>query len=198
MTFILADRLLFEPRAQISRIFTEGFYQWLRYFSSDKAKLARAFEHMFDLSKFHVAADGGKIAAIAALTDGKTAPIKLRAHHLRRHLGLLRGIITYLVLKNQLQEHKYPFEIADNVGSIEFVASAPEYRGKGAAFALISHIMSTALYNEFILEVADTNTPAVRLYEKLGFSEFHRVKEPHSKQSNVNFLVYMLKKIPRR
>jgi ribosomal protein S18 acetylase RimI-like enzyme len=194
MIFTTADKLSFDPREQISRIFTEGFYQWLQYFSKDKEKLTFAFEHMFDLSVFYIAVEGTRIAAITALTDGQNAPIKLRARQLRKHLGFVRGTITYFILKGQLQEHKYPFEVAANVGSIEFVATDPACRQKGAAFKLINHIMANNQYNEYILEVADTNTCAVRLYEKLGFCEFHRVKERNTKQSGINFLVYMKKR----
>lgn len=39
--------------------------------------------------------------------------------------------------------------------------------------------------------LADTNTTAVKLYEKLGFAEFQRVEMKYKKQSGVNYLVYM-------
>jgi ribosomal protein S18 acetylase RimI-like enzyme len=42
-----------------------------------------------------------------------------------------------------------------------------------------------------VLEVADTNLNAVNLYTKLGFKEFKRVEEKHSKASGINYLVYM-------
>lgn len=36
-----------------------------------------------------------------------------------------------------------------------------------------------------------TNMKAVKLYEKLGYSEFLRIRQKHSKQIGVNNLVYM-------
>lgn len=56
---------------------------------------------------------------------------------------------------------------------------------------MITEIMQRESYDRYILEVADTNTNAVNLYKKLGFKEFHRVKEKHPKQSGLNEYIYM-------
>jgi ribosomal protein S18 acetylase RimI-like enzyme len=191
MQFLRAGALSTDPRMQISAVFVEGFYQWLCYFSKDKEKLTRALAHMFDLSRFFVAIEGEAIAAITAYTDGKTPPIHLRGKELRRHLGILRGQIALVMLRENLQNHEYPFEVAAGTGSIEFVATAPNYRGKGIAADLIEHVMEECGCREYVLEVADTNEGALRLYERMGFYEFHREREPNSKHSGVNFLVYM-------
>jgi ribosomal protein S18 acetylase RimI-like enzyme len=191
MQYVPADRLDFEAREQISRVFTLGFYQWLKYFSKDTDRLARALAHMFELSRFWVAVEGGTIAATCACTDGTKSPIRLDKAELRRHLGLIRGSFAYQMLRENLQEHSYPFTLASQTGSIEFVATAPEFRGKGVAFALLEHVMQTCGYCEYVLEVADTNESALRLYERLGFKEFQRVPEKHPKQSGLNFYVYM-------
>lgn len=74
---------------------------------------------------------------------------------------------------------------------MEFVATAAEHRGKGVASAIIEHIVKVTPFSAYILEVADTNLAAVKLYEKLGFKEFMRTPEPHSKRSGINYLVYM-------
>jgi ribosomal protein S18 acetylase RimI-like enzyme len=191
MEYVKSDMLAFDARVQISRVFSDGFYQWLCYFGNDKAKLAIAFEHMFDLSEFYVAADGGKIAAIAACTDGVNSPVKLDKTELRHHLGFVRGTMAFKILKAHLQEHKYPFELTRETGSIEFVATAADFRGKGVAGGLLEHIMAVTEYSEYVLEVADTNENAVRLYERLGFKEFMRVPEKNPKRSKLNFYVYM-------
>jgi ribosomal protein S18 acetylase RimI-like enzyme len=191
MKYLPADQLGFDAREHVSRVFVIGFYQWLRYFSKDVEQLTRALAHMFDLSKFWVAADGETVAAITACTNGVKPPIRLSRPELRQHLGLLRGQLAYSMLKTHLQEHAYPFALTPQTGSIEFVATAPEYRGKGVAFALLGHVMQACGYAGYVLEVADTNEAAVRLYERLGFKEFQRVPEKHPKQSGLNFYVYM-------
>lgn len=178
-------------KPEVSVVFVDGFYQWLNYFSKNKHQLAKAFAHMFDLNAFFVAMDGSSVAGIAACTDGKKPPIRLDRRELQRALGLISGSFAYIVLKKHLENHPYPFEMEHRTGSVEFVATAPEYRGQGVASALIRHIMSVSPYDEYVLEVADTNTIAVRLYERLGFQEFLRVKAPNSKRNGVNDFVYM-------
>jgi ribosomal protein S18 acetylase RimI-like enzyme len=95
------------------------------------------------------------------------------------------------MLKKHLVEHTYPFTVTVQMGSIEFVATSPEHRGKGAARGLIDYIINNTYYSEYVLEVADNNTTAVKLYEKLGFAEFMRTPAP--KGSGVDYFVYMTK-----
>lgn len=191
MQIIRANELGGSARKSISDIFVAGFMQWLKYFSKDAEKLSRAFAHMFVLDAFYVATIDGNIAGIAACTDGKTPPVHIHASEFRRHLGLIKGSIAAAVLKKELENHAYPFPVEPGTGSVEFVATGTNHRGKGVASGIIRHILANAPYRNFILEVADTNVNAVRIYEKLGFTEFFRVAHKNSKQSGVNYLVYM-------
>lgn len=191
MEFLRADELSFDPRPQMGRIFAEGFYQWLKYFTKDKEKLSRAMAHIFILDHFYLAVEGDKIAAITACTDGKSPPVKLDKKILCQTLGFVAGRMAYMMLSKHLVNHPYPFEVMPQTGSIEFVATAPEFRGKGVAYGLIEHIMNAASYREYILEVASNNTSAIRLYEKLSFVEFKR--EPAPKQGGFEHFLYMRK-----
>lgn len=178
-------------RKKISDIFVGGFIQWLQYFSKDPEKLSRAFAHMFILDSFYIAVVDGEPAGIAACTDGRMPPIRLQSKELRRHLGLIMGTVAGKILKKELENHPYPFSVEPGWGSVEFVATDTKHRGKGVASAIIQHIVAETPYSAYVLEVADTNTPAVKLYEKLGFREFMRTPQKHSKQSGINHLVYM-------
>ena len=190
MEYLKADQVSFDPRPQMSRIFVEGFYDHgLKHFSKDKATLAKAMAHIFDLSRFYLAMADGQIAAMIGCTDKKPPPIKLNKTILVKELGLLRGQIAYRGLTKYIINHPYPFELSPQTGSIEFVATAPEHRGKGAAFGLLSHIMQTLPYTAYVLEVIDHNTPAIRLYQKLGFAEFKRTPAP--KRSGFKHYIYM-------
>lgn len=191
MQIIRANELGGSARKSISDIFVAGFMQWLKYFSKDAEKLSRAFAHMFVLDVFYVAIIDGDIAGIAACTNGKTPPVCIKAGEFRRHLAPIRGSIAAAVLKKELENHAYPFPVELGTGSVEFVATGPNHRGKGVASGIIRHILANEPYRNFILEVADTNVNAVRVYEKLGFTEFFRVAHEHSKQSGVNNLIYM-------
>lgn len=178
-------------KAEMSRIFVEGFYQWLQYFSKDKTKLANALAHMFNLDVFYLAEEGGRIAGFAACNDGSAPTVVLDKSEFTKYLGAVKGRIAYSILKKEFEEKQYPFEIAKDMGMVEFVATAPEYRGKGVATTIIRHIFDQTPRRQYVLEVADTNTTAVQLYERLGFREFQRVPQENSKRSGVNYLVYM-------
>ncbi len=186
-----ASELGNEVRGKISDIFVGGFYQWLKYFSKDMDKLSHAFAHMFLLENFYVAIIDGEPAGIAACSDGKTPSIRINTAEFCRHLGLFMGTIAGIMLRKELEHHPYPFPIEKSCGSVEFVATHKDYRGKGVASAIIQHIFSVTPYSSYVLEVADTNAPAVSLYQRLGFAEIMRVPQKHSKQSGINFLVYM-------
>ena len=59
-------------------------------------------------------------------------------------------------------------QIADE-GSIVEVAVHPDHRRKGIARALIESALSDDSLKEIFLEVRESNMPAIRLYESLGF-----------------------------
>ncbi|GGE58776.1 GNAT family N-acetyltransferase [Priestia taiwanensis] len=191
MKVIRASECNNEIKMKMSKIFVDGFFQWLTFFSKDKEKLTKAFCHMFNLDVFYVAVIDDEIAGIAACTDGRVPSVHLERKELRKHLGFFRGTIAYAVLKREFEEKSYPFEITSGMGMVEFVATSSTYRGKGVATAIMNHIFASTPYRTYALEVADTNTNAVKLYEKIGYMEFLRVKQKHSKRSGVNYLVYM-------
>jgi len=189
MKFLKANSCTFDPRPQMGKILAEGFYEHgLKSISKNKGKLADALAHAFCLDKFYLAVEGENILGFAACTNGK-APILLSKKDLIRGLGFIRGRIAFWALNKFMVNHHYPFEILDTMGVIEFVTTSPEHRGKGVAGKLIAYIMDDKQNDSYILEVADTNTSAIRVYEKLGFVEFIRIPAPKS----VDFknLVYM-------
>ncbi len=186
-----ASELGKDIRKEISDIFVAGFFQWLRYFSKDPEKLSRALAHMFCPEAFYAAVEDGEILGIAACTDGKTSSVQIQTKELRRHLGFVMGSFAGLQLKRELENRPYPFPLEPGTGSIEFVATDPKHLGQGVASAILRHIFSDTPYHAYVLEVADTNAPAVRLYEKLGFREFLRVPNKYSKQSGINAFIYM-------
>ncbi|MCL2373342.1 MAG: GNAT family N-acetyltransferase [Defluviitaleaceae bacterium] len=190
MTNIRANKVSFDIKPELSRVFVGGFYTWLRHFHKDKDKLVEAFQHIFDLQYFYVALDGGEVAAMVACTQGY-APIALQRREFTGVLGFLRGNIAYHMLKRHMVRNAYPFKLGRSTGSIEFVATAPEHRNKGIAHDLILYVMGQNPYDSYVLEVADTNAGAVHLYQKLGFREIKRVKAPNPKRSGVNNFLYM-------
>ncbi|TVX92380.1 GNAT family N-acetyltransferase [Paenibacillus agilis] len=190
-TVIRADQLEFDPRPQMSQIFADGFSQWLGYFSKDNQAIARAFAHMFVLNQFYVAVtDERKITAMAACTDGTASSVKLNSKELRKHLGLVKGTLAGVILKKEFEATKAVKTTTDapisTHGSIEFVGTAPECRGQGAASAIIRHMVENVPFDQFLIEeVADTNMPAMNLYQKLGFQEYKRKSIPQKKAEKI-------------
>ncbi|MBD2844067.1 GNAT family N-acetyltransferase [Paenibacillus sp. IB182496] len=170
---VRADRAGMEVRSQIAEIFADGFSQWLTYFSKDRDVIAKAFAHMFVLDQFYVALAGDRVAAFGACTDCRSFALALQRAPLRRHLGWFKGTMAAIVLKKEFQK---PFaDPPAETGSVEFIGTALSFRGQGAASAVIRHMLDHLPYRTYLIEeVADTNIPAIRLYEKLGFTEYKR------------------------
>lgn len=183
-TVIRADKLDLNVRVQISEIFAEGFTQWLVFFSKDKNIIAKAFAHMFVLDQFYVAVTDNKIAGMVACTDCRTLSVRLNKKELRKYLGFFKGSIAAIVLKKEFES---PLENpSPETGSIEFVGTASEFRGKGVASQIISHIIKDTSYQEYLIkEVADTNTAAMNLYKKLGFEEYNRIPVPQKRARKI-------------
>lgn len=184
-----ADKVDFDVREQISEISSEGFTQWLVFFSKDKKTIAKAFAHMFVLDQFYVAIANNKIAAITACTDGYTSSVKLNKKELREHLGFFKGTMAKLFLTKEFES---PLDNpSPETCSIEFVGTATAFQGQGAASQLLSHIIETTSFQEYVIkEVADTNVPAMRLYTKFGFKEYERkAAQKMAKKSGINYML---------
>lgn len=190
-----ASELGESARAKISEIFIDGFGKHFVYFSKDPRQLAAAFAHSFVLDLFYVALVNGEIAGITALTDGKMSSLQYRWRELARHLGWVRGTIAAYFLKRYFSSPAV--ETGAGIASVEFVATAPEFRGTGVASAIMSHLFALPHYDQYVLEVADVNTSALNLYHKLGYQEFKRIKADHTEQSGINELIYMKYHKPR-
>lgn len=100
----LASKYPDNANNKISKIFVDGFYEWLHYFSKDKTKLANAFSHMFNPGVFYIACLNGEIGGIAACNNGKIKSVHLEKKELKKHLSFVKGTIAYTVLKHEFEE----------------------------------------------------------------------------------------------
>ena len=87
MEVLCANTLSYDPRQQLSKIFTDGFYQWLKFFSKDKEKLSRTFSHMFNLDVFYVVLLDDKVVGMAAINNGQQPTLHLSKHEFQKNLG---------------------------------------------------------------------------------------------------------------
>jgi len=165
-------------RRQICHVFIEGFYWQLKMLEEDKPTLRAAFEHMFDLSKFYIAAEDSTVASVCCIRGGDEAAVALDAAILRKQMGFFTGSIAFWVLNKNIVKKVYPVEIPQNYGVIDMVSANPAYAGRGVTKALLTDAMKKSPYDGFILEVLGNNENAIKLYEKLGFATICRVKGP--------------------
>ena len=178
-------------RNEISSIFVDGFYEWIKFFSKNKDVLKKAFAHMFNLDAFYIAIIDERVAGFASISNDRVKNISLNRKQLQQHLGFFMGFFAYKVLRKEFEDKKYPFTITSDMQPIEFVATSSNYQRCGVASKIIQYIFENDSHTSFVLEVADTNSKAVALYKKLGFKEITRIKMKNSKQSGVDNLLYM-------
>lgn len=180
-------------RNEISSIFVNGFYEWIKFFSKDKDVLKKAFAHMFNLDAFYIAIIDEEVAGFASISNDRIKNISLNRKQLQKHLGFFMGFFAYKVFRKEFEDKKYPFTITSDMQPIEFVATSSNHQRCGVASKIIQYIFENDSHTSFVLEVANTNSKAVALYKKLGFKEITRIKMKNSKQSGVDNLLYMVK-----
>ena len=78
-----------------------------------------------------------------------------------------------------------------NTDSIEFIAVDKDCRGKNIAGGLLEYIAQNSSKNRFVLEVASSNTSAIRAYEKFGFVEFFTINLSSKEQKYAGFEKYI-------
>ena len=87
----------------------------------------------------------------------------------------------------------YTENVTDDLAYISVVATLPEARGRRLASALIERFIAIARergLRAVHLYTVRTNTSAMRMYQRLGFSEWVKVDEPRPEDVH---LIYRLK-----
>jgi len=177
-------------RRRITEVYVRAFAEDFVAFSRDTGKLADAFEHMLLLERFYVALVDGEPAGLASLTEGDQTLLAPRWREIRRHLGLVRGLLCYVVIRNWFMR---PSDGArPRLAEIGFVATEPAYQGRGVATALLRHLLALPGYREYVLhDIKDTNAPALHVYAKLGFTVYKRRKVRFARRAGFTELVSM-------
>lgn len=173
-------------RKRIADIIAVCFYDDLKPISKNTEKLARIFLNAIVLDNFYVLEIDGIIVAIAAASNNKSRTVYIGKKQLIKCFGIIKGLIVHYFTKKELST---PYNADDNSAWIEFVAVHPDYRGKGLSGKLISYIIENTRYTKFELDVKDTNAPAIKTYQRLGFIEID--KKPVSKYYGFNYKMIM-------
>ncbi|MCK6211647.1 GNAT family N-acetyltransferase [Georgenia sp. EYE_87] len=177
-------------RRRITEVYVRSFAEDFVAFSRDTGRLADAFEHMLLLDRFYVALVDGEPAGLASLTEGGQSLFAPRWREIRRHLGLARGLLAYVVIRGWFM--RASAGARPGLAEIGFVATEPAHQGRGVATALLRHLVALPGYREYVLEdIKDTNAPALGLYARLGFTVHKRRKVRFARRAGFTELVSM-------
>lgn len=188
MTTLTIRPALPQHRQGLARCIAEGFERDFSALCKDTEKTARAIEGGIRTSRFWVAEEKDILAGTAALSDCRERAVRTDRAGYLKHFGPLRGRLALFVLK---EEFETPLKIPEKTGYLEFVAVDRRFRRQGVATALLQKILSSGLYQDYLLDVVNTNTGAIRLYEKLGFQTVRQIPEKHGKQKGFDFRIIM-------
>ena len=176
-------------RHQIARTIAYSFEKDFSGIAKDMERFAKVLESGVDVNRFIVAEQDDKMVGIIACADCAGRVVTPSRKDCRKHLGFIRGSIAFMVLKEEfLQPLTYP----PTTGCIDIVGVLKESRGKGIAKALLKEAIDmNPKYTEFVLNVTDINTSAIKLYEGFGFVEYERVPYRFAKQAGFKAKIYM-------
>ena len=168
-------------RKDIAQCIAEGFERDLSFFCKDTDRVVAALLPGIHPTKFFVAAHGEVIKGVAGLSDCTGRAVSTTYRSYLKNFGWLKGIFAKLILKKEFDE---PLPYPPTTGFIEFVAIRKTFRRQGIASLLLKESMKQAGYKEYILNVIDENTPALKCYTQLGFQSFKKIKKGNGYTKN--------------
>ena len=175
-------------RSDIALCIAEGFKKGFDVLCKNTHTVAAAISTGLQISKFYVAESENEVVGVVAISDcnGRAATTDIASY--KENFGFIKGNIANLVLR---EEFESPLDYPPTTGYIEFVAVRNSHQRKGIATSMLKESMIQSSYEDYVLDVTDINTAAIRCYSALGFKEFKRVKEKHSKQKGFSAKIYM-------
>jgi len=172
----------------IALCIAEGFEKDFSVLCKDTQKVAAAIANGLNMQRFYVAVIKEDIVGVLAISDctGRAAGVDKTS--LKKHFGFLKGMLGAFVLKEEFEKQlEYPI----TTGYIEFVTVRKKYSKQGIATTMLQESMLLTHYQDFVLDVTDINSNAIECYTNIGFEEFKRVPEKHSKQKGFNEKIFM-------
>lgn len=175
-------------RNSIALCIAEGFEKDFSVLCKDNQKVAAAIAAGLKVESFYVADIEGNIAGMLAISDCNSRAARVESVSLKKQFGFFKGVIGAFILKKEFEGWlEYPV----TTGYIEFVSVRKKYRQQGIATTLLQESMLLANYQDFVLDVTDINHNAIKCYTKVGFEEFKRIPEKHSKQKGFQAKIFM-------
>jgi ribosomal protein S18 acetylase RimI-like enzyme len=163
-----------ELRHQAAIVCYEGFRSQVEWLFGSQEKAITLLEHSFNLELGLTAQMQGQLVGLVGLKYANRPFFQFERSHCIRELGLLRGLLAFLILNN-ISPTK---PLSDEVYIAVLVVDA-SMRGKGIGSLLMQAAFDIAQKNQctaVVLDVANTNPDARRLYERLGFKSVRTIE----------------------
>jgi len=160
-------------QADIAHIFAHAYRHEFLALTKNMDKIVAVFKEGINTDTFFVAQRGGKLVAIASVSTHLTRAACIDKAQCKKVLGFLKGSIFGNIATKLFNT---PVATDHTTGYIEFVAVDALARGQGLSGKLMQHIIQNTAHTRYILDVRSDNTPAVKTYQKLGFTEFKKEK----------------------
>ena len=151
---------------QAVEIFIASFYEPLSFISSNLDIIAEVLEHSFVPENHYVALLDGNVVGVVSISTAASRSHKFQREVLVSRLGFLRGNVAFFRLRGALER---PLDLTDSQCYIDSVTTDTAFRGMGISTAMQQYLLSNLPYREFLLEVAEMNFKAIRMYEEFGF-----------------------------
>jgi ribosomal protein S18 acetylase RimI-like enzyme len=182
-------KALSTEKLKIAKAIANSYSEEFSSLSKDQDQIAKALEQGINTGRFWVWVENDEILGISACSDVYQRAFAPNRKDCINNFGLIRGLIAYLIFKSEFAKQlSYP----KTTGYIEFVGVIDTARGRGISKQIMEVIITQSKqYNEFVLDVMDNNIPAIKSYEKLGFSEFKRKPFRGGKSKGIQDRVYM-------
>lgn len=183
---------------EMSILFVDAFFDYLKSLCSNKEKLSKAFKNIFDSNKFYAVLLDNELIGIGACSDGSSS-IKFRKSSLYFNLGFSNGKRMYKYLKTIFEDRDYSFEMDEECGMIEFVAIKEDYRNKKIGYTLVNHMMCDNDYKRYLAKVGDTNGSARKMLDNIEFEVFdeENATGKEREEVGVNKYFYMICENPK-
>ena len=174
MTYEIMEygRLTGVQKCQAVDLFMEGFGHLMTFSRNEKLK-KELMSEIFHPLLFRCFVENGKVLGVIGLSTHETRPLDFRYDTCVRLFGKLKGALISRQMNAIFQKPVVSFQ--DEL-YIDVLVTAREARRQGVASALLRDAYRRKRYAVCCLHVFSGNQPAVRFFEKNGFTAERREK----------------------
>lgn len=178
-----------DEKKKIAKAIANSYKEELSVLSKHQESLIEVFEYGIHTERFWIWLEGYQVLGIAACSDNSGRAFTPDRKKCIKNFGLIRGLIASFIFNSEFAKTlPYP----KTTGYIEFVGVLDSARGRGISKKILLEIIKqSGQYDEFLLDVMDNNSAALKTYEKLGFREYKREPFRGGKNKGIKERVYM-------